>query len=117
MEVMVDAQLERDAEQVVSSTREVFAAELNVWKKEFEFWRSNDTGWQLVTSSLLRESETNFTQLVLAKLLDKVSKGVGIFVAVFLLAVTMRRSNDPWPASVFPGNPAISGSSSWNGDL
>ena len=74
---MVAAHESTGLEQAVSSRCEVSAAEVNTWKNELEFWRRSDTARQFVTEELERNLWKKLIQELLAKLLERVSKGVG----------------------------------------
>lgn len=88
---MIDAHLETGSEQATSSTRDVAAVDVKVWKNELEFSRSSDTAWQFITVELERKFWKNDTQVALAKLMDMVSNGVGISVDVSELELEVRR--------------------------
>lgn len=63
--------------QAMSSTRDVSAAEERIWKKETEFSRSSETAWQSVIVELAWKFAKKAEQLALAKVLARVSNGVG----------------------------------------
>lgn len=99
----MDAHLETGCEHAMSRTREVAAAELNVWKKALEFSRSSDTAWQFIIVEFERKVWKNDTQVALAKLMDMVSNGVGISMDVSGLeaeALRRRRNRSLYSASL-----------------